>query len=154
MAKIGSKYGVPCYVGGKYNPEYGRAYRAANRDKVREHYRNYLKRNPGRDHRVREYRIMAVNLIFERDGGICGVCGNPVERFQASIDHITQVAAGGSHESSNLRLTHLRCNLTRPKWNHRAGRTCSIVGCDGKHRALGLCNKHYLRKQWQDRKSR
>lgn len=62
--------------------------------------------------------------IFDRDGGICQICGEPVERIalhprdakdksvarHMSIDHIVPVSRGGSHDPSNLRLVHRGCN--------------------------------------------
>jgi 5-methylcytosine-specific restriction endonuclease McrA len=141
---VTGSYGLKSRVNGKYNPEYGRVYRSKNKERCKAAYRRYIERNPKRDHRTREYRIMAVNLIYDRDHGVCGVCKLHVERLDASVDHIVQVAKGGGHESSNLQLSHLKCNLTRPKWNRRQGRKCTVSGCEGKHRALGLCNKHYL----------
>jgi hypothetical protein len=51
---------------------------------------------------------------------VCGICGEAVdpelrypELMCASIDHITPVVRGGTHDPRNLRLTHLRCNVAR-----------------------------------------
>lgn len=58
--------------------------------------------------------------ICERDGWICQICKEPVERtahhpnpLAPSLDHIIPVSKGGSSDPSNLQLTHLRCNLKR-----------------------------------------
>lgn len=58
--------------------------------------------------------------IFERDGWRCGICRKPVSRalrhpdpMAPSLDHIIPVCEGGTNETANLRLTHLRCNLSR-----------------------------------------
>ena len=58
--------------------------------------------------------------ICERDGWICQICKEPVERtahhpnpLAPSLDHIIPVSKGGSSNPSNLQLTHLRCNLKR-----------------------------------------
>ncbi len=58
--------------------------------------------------------------ICERDGWRCGICGKPVDPKSVhpdpgfgSLDHVIPVSHGGSSDPSNLRLTHLRCNLAR-----------------------------------------
>jgi hypothetical protein len=63
--------------------------------------------------------------IFERDGWVCGICHKAVEqslRFPdpaaPSLDHVVPVCEGGLNDPGNLRLTHLRCNVSR---RHRGG---------------------------------
>lgn len=58
--------------------------------------------------------------IAERDRWRCGVCGERVHRslrhpdpLSASIDHVIPVAHGGGNGPENLRLAHLRCNVSR-----------------------------------------
>lgn len=58
--------------------------------------------------------------IYDRDGWVCQLCGEPVDpavdprtRWGATLDHITPRSLGGSHDSSNLRLAHRRCNSVR-----------------------------------------
>lgn len=58
--------------------------------------------------------------ICERDEWRCKICEMPVDRalghphpMSASIDHVVPVCRGGDNSLSNLRLTHLRCNLSR-----------------------------------------
>jgi hypothetical protein len=51
--------------------------------------------------------------IFERDGWLCGICGEPVRREDATLDHIVPIARGGTHEPSNVRLAHGLCNSRR-----------------------------------------
>lgn len=58
--------------------------------------------------------------ICKRDGWICQICKEPVEKtahhpnpLAPSLDHIIPVSKGGSSDPSNLQLTHLRCNLKR-----------------------------------------
>lgn len=59
-------------------------------------------------------------FICDRDRWQCGICRKPVDRrlqhpepMCASLDHIVPVSRGGTNDLWNLRLTHLRCNLTR-----------------------------------------
>lgn len=60
--------------------------------------------------------------IAQRDGWICQICFQPVDsslkypdRMSKSLDHIVLLSHGGDHTYSNVRLTHLVCNLERPK---------------------------------------
>ena len=51
--------------------------------------------------------------VFERDGWLCGICGESVRREDATLDHIVPIARGGTHEPSNVRLAHGLCNSRR-----------------------------------------
>lgn len=59
--------------------------------------------------------------IYERDGYICQLCGDPVDLtddpqrgpLAPSLDHIIPRSKGGGHESSNLRTAHRLCNALR-----------------------------------------
>jgi hypothetical protein len=59
-------------------------------------------------------------FICNRDRWRCGICRKAVSRklrhpepMCASLDHIVPVSQGGTNDLWNLRLTHLRCNLSR-----------------------------------------
>lgn len=65
-------------------------------------------------------QVVTDREIFERDGWICRLCGDPVLPFikgkhprQATIDHIVPVSRGGEHVASNLQLAHLGCNSAK-----------------------------------------
>lgn len=60
---------------------------------------------------MRYYR----RAIWERDGGICALCGQPVELDAMDLDHIVQQSEGGSDEFENLRPTHSPCNRGRER---------------------------------------
>lgn len=58
--------------------------------------------------------------LAARDGTNCGICGGTVDlrlrhpdRWSPSVDHIVPVAHGGTHDESNLQLTHLTCNVRK-----------------------------------------
>lgn len=58
--------------------------------------------------------------IAERDGWTCHVCSRPVHMdvpwpnpASPSLDHVIPLCRGGLHDPSNVRLTHLRCNLVK-----------------------------------------
>jgi len=56
--------------------------------------------------------------IYERDGWICMLCGDPIDRnrtypdlMSASLDHVVSVSTGGTNAAENLQASHLICNL-------------------------------------------
>lgn len=61
--------------------------------------------------------------VWERDGGICGLCSLPVP-FDRTMhaDHILLKSMGGSDALENLRTTHRACNLRRNDEGARRGR--------------------------------
>lgn len=66
---------------------------------------------------------MAIKLssLWERDGGMCWLCDQPVphpdtstaREMQATRDHVVPSAFGGSSNKSNLKLAHRSCNEMR-----------------------------------------
>lgn len=114
----------------RHDPGQQRAYREANADKERARKQAWNAANPDR---VRDYvnqrrarlngvAVSAVSLevIFERDGGRCGPCGEivPVDvrwphPLSASLDHRKPLSKGGAHEYGNCWLAHLRCNQSK-----------------------------------------
>lgn len=68
-------------------------------------------RNP-EGHRAR--RRLAYNgarfEIYDRDSGLCHICGRHVPYDEYEIDHIVPVSRGGSSERNNLATSHMRCN--------------------------------------------
>ncbi len=55
-----------------------------------------------------------VIAIYMRDGGLCGICHQPVDPESATIDHVMPRARGGSDHIGNMQLAHGRCNSA--KW--------------------------------------
>jgi 5-methylcytosine-specific restriction endonuclease McrA len=58
--------------------------------------------------------------VFERDGWICQLCTEPVDRdlvipdlLAASLDHVIPLARGGEHSRANAQLAHFLCNSTK-----------------------------------------
>lgn len=72
-------------------------------------------------------RDISVARLFERDKGICWICGMPCDLKDykitkkakvcgdnyPSIDHVIPVCAGGLDSWENVRLAHRKCNLMR-----------------------------------------
>lgn len=58
--------------------------------------------------------------VFERDGWICQLCSDEIDRTLSypdpnspSLDHVVPLAAGGKHVRSNVQAAHLLCNLRK-----------------------------------------
>lgn len=68
--------------------------------------------------------------IGDRDGWLCGVCGDPIDRslrhpdpLFGSIDHVVPIASGGHPtEFGNLQIAHLECNVEKSR-SDRESRT-------------------------------
>lgn len=83
-------------------------WRAAHPEKVRE-YATRMKRR--RDGQVRKKgEKFSRGEIWERDKGICGICGSPADPEDWDIDHIVSLAQGGGHTKSNVQVAHPACN--------------------------------------------
>lgn len=59
-------------------------------------------------------------VVFERDGWICQLCGEPVDPDlrapdpeSASLDHRIPIARGGDHTYDNIQLAHFGCNARK-----------------------------------------
>lgn len=52
-------------------------------------------------------------MLFERDLGICHLCGLDVRPQDATRDHLIPVSWGGPNEEWNLALAHMLCNARR-----------------------------------------
>lgn len=63
---------------------------------------------------------MTVEMLAERDGSDCNICGEAVDLsavhpdpFRPSIDHYIPRSNGGTNDPENLKLTHLWCNQVK-----------------------------------------
>jgi len=120
-------------------------YRAANRAKIRQQQLDYrwsspeaieqrrkLERESYRRHRqknlekMHQMKASALGVlvapvdwpvIYQRDQGVCQLCGLPVSFAEMSLDHRIPFSRGGTHEPGNCQTTHRLCN-------HRKGNRC------------------------------
>lgn len=58
--------------------------------------------------------------IFERDGWVCGLCDETVDKRlkypdpkSASLDHVVPLSLGGPHTRANVQLAHFDCNVRK-----------------------------------------
>ena len=66
---------------------------------------------------------ITLEKVYERDGGICWICGNPTDLSDRrwgpcgpnypSVDHVVPLAKGGSHTWANVKLAHHKCNSVK-----------------------------------------
>ena len=57
--------------------------------------------------------VVDINVVAQRDGWCCGICGKRVTRATWSLDHIVPLSKGGGHTYENVVLAHLACNVKR-----------------------------------------
>ncbi|MEY9839690.1 HNH endonuclease [Streptacidiphilus sp. EB103A] len=91
-------------------------------ERQRTGYAKKRRKDAGRRQLEREQRTEPINraAIYERDGGLCGICGLPVPADGFHLDHITPLSLGGAHGPENLRVTHEVCNTDRGNgWSTR-----------------------------------
>lgn len=51
--------------------------------------------------------------VYERDGGKCQYCGNPVELFECHIHHVLELSQNGTNHPSNLKTLCIPCHKDR-----------------------------------------
>lgn len=64
------------------------------------------------DNRIKRVKIGS-NIrqqVYEKGGGVCAICGRPVNYEQFTIDHIVPIARGGTNEISNFQIACNVCN--------------------------------------------
>jgi len=111
-----------------------KAFREANRDHLFEQRRRNRKPRPATPERrhqkasheaARRARKRAAYVefvdrvtVYERDKGLCGICGQEVDRDDFHLDHIVPLSLGGAHSYANTQLAHPTCN--QRKYNRTA----------------------------------
>jgi len=76
-----------------------------------------------RNHRQRAraygvaYEPFNRNRVFDRDGWICGICHEPIDKrlafphlMSVSLDHVVPMVLGGPHTQANTQAAHFICN--------------------------------------------
>jgi 5-methylcytosine-specific restriction endonuclease McrA len=88
----------------EYAAQWYREHRDDNRDAV-ERYRT--------NKRGAFVERISRQRVFERDEGICGICGDPVDRDDFHIDHVISLSKGGKHSYGNVQVAHPSCNIAK-----------------------------------------
>ena len=84
------------------------------------HYYNMKKEKRRRAALTEESKHISIKSIYERDGGICWLCGNPCDMTAdsnsddyPSIDHVIPISMGGKDTFDNVRIAHRGCNTRK-----------------------------------------
>lgn len=51
--------------------------------------------------------------IWERDGGVCGICREAADLSDWHLDHVIPLSRGGAHSPENTQVAHPVCNLKK-----------------------------------------
>jgi 5-methylcytosine-specific restriction endonuclease McrA len=83
----------------------GRAWRKANPSKLNTY-------NARRRARITQAFVEHVDrkTVYDRDLGICYLCGQPVSFDKMHLDHDVPISRGGPHNYENTHATHATCN--------------------------------------------
>lgn len=102
---------------------YTRKWRAEHAERAAEARRAYRKRYPEKHcqkharRRARQCGLLAEQLnyseIIVRDGMVCHICGEPIDRSDLHFDHIVPISKGGGHTADNVHVAHAACNLRK-----------------------------------------
>lgn len=118
--------------------EYARGYYTANRERILEDGRRRREANPeawvaknrawlaANPDRRREYRAnrraremnafvedIDRTVVWDRDRGVCYLCGLPADRDTWHLDHVRPLVDGGTHSYDNVAVTHPSCNQSK-----------------------------------------
>lgn len=52
-------------------------------------------------------------VVFDRDLGICHICGGAAQRDDFHLDHVVPLARGGDHTYANIKVSHPDCNVRK-----------------------------------------
>ena len=72
-------------------------------------------------------------LVMERDGWMCGICGERIPKsakypdpLSPSLDHIVPLSSGGEHSMKNVQAAHFLCNSR--KKDRGGGEQLALIG--------------------------
>lgn len=74
---------------------------------------------------TKESHTISLRQLYERDGGVCWICGKPCDysahyndSAYPSVDHVVPISKGGKDEWDNIKLAHRGCNSSRGNKTH------------------------------------
>lgn len=84
-------------------------------------------------------RAVRMAVLYERDGGICQLCGQKVDlqgSNAATVDHIIPRSVGGSDDWDNIQLAHQRCNSRKNTMDDADYKQRAKEGVERAHQGL------------------
>lgn len=90
------------------HPEYVKEYAKANPEKFREYARRRQAKKQATQTEPVDYAA-----VYQRDNGICHICGLAVSLEECHFDHVIPLHHGGTHTADNIRPSHALCNLRK-----------------------------------------
>jgi 5-methylcytosine-specific restriction endonuclease McrA len=102
---------------------------------------------------------ISIEELYERDNGMCGICGKRVTRRQllaglANRDHIVPASLGGTNHRTNLRLAHYACNIRRgndlPNNGQPSYEEKRQTAYDKQNGLCGLCGNEFDELVWEE----
>jgi 5-methylcytosine-specific restriction endonuclease McrA len=106
---------------------YQYSYRLANLEKTEA---NALRQAAKRRARKKNAPILEAiehAVVFERDGGVCGICGVLVDPANWHLDHVIPLSRGGEHSYANVQVSHPTCNLSKGAGSSGDTRSSGVV---------------------------
>ena len=65
------------------------------------------------------HELVERSVVWERDGGICGICHLPADLNDWHLDHVVPLVKGGPHTYANTQVSHPLCNMRKSDGGHR-----------------------------------
>jgi 5-methylcytosine-specific restriction endonuclease McrA len=87
------------------------AWALAHPHRVRAIRRNYMARRKALMRGAGATERIDPIVVWERDGGICHICGDSVSFYRMHVDHFVPLSRGGAHSYDNVRAAHADCNV-------------------------------------------
>ena len=114
----------------EYSRAYSREWRTANPEREREQRRRWRANNPDKVGKATARRAQVelegnatpelIQAKWEASNKTCILCGNPIDPtlpsrhpMSLTIEHLTPIARGGTHNINNLDFAHFSCNASK-----------------------------------------
>jgi 5-methylcytosine-specific restriction endonuclease McrA len=75
-------------------------------------HKRCLVQNAKRRARLRSVKTETIYpaIVWDREEGLCGICGKPADPDNWHLDHAIPLARGGEHTYANVQVSHPECN--------------------------------------------
>lgn len=101
---------------------YKKRYREENQEAISEYMKQWELKNRDKRYAINAKRRMSVKspaepisriVVWDRDQGVCGICGENACHNDWHLDHIVPLSRGGLHVYDNVQVSHPKCNLSK-----------------------------------------